>query len=329
MKFGIIGDVHIADNPPSTRKDDFRETVMNKLNFIIDYSNANQYSALVFVGDIFHKKIPSYNSHSMISALIRLFERSTAPVYVIAGNHDIYGNLSTLPSQPLNVLVQSGVVKLLDETGPVLFKSTDGQPIVSLNGHSFSPTLDSKTASAFYSLEHEDAPIKISVFHQMLLPDGKQFFDHYINFEDLKDINCDLVVCGHYHEGFTPPMVQAHNKYFLNPGAITRGTAEQSNLNREPKFVELTAYPDGKMTTTEIPIPFLPAEDVFNFQVIENNRKKKDMHEFMEGLSEMENQALSTQEPTGVITVLKAMGMSDHLSEIANKYLQDAYAELA
>ena len=29
LLFGIVGDVHISDNPPSTRKDDYRAAVLN------------------------------------------------------------------------------------------------------------------------------------------------------------------------------------------------------------------------------------------------------------------------------------------------------------
>lgn len=331
MKFAVVGDVHIADVPPSTRKDDYRNVVLGKLRFIINSVNADgQYSAVLFVGDLFHKKIPFHNSHSMLSSLISIFESCKVPIYIIPGNHDIHGNMSTFENQPMNVLVQAGVVTLLDGKTPVLFDS--GDETVSLNGVPFSPLMDSKDSASLYNLEHLDADVKVSMFHQMILPDDKKFFLDYINFVDLANINADVVICGHYHEGYNPALSYAHGKYFLNGGSITRGTAEQANFDKIPKFVTLVIARDGGVIPTvkafETEIPYVASEEVFDFNVIERNKKKKDMHEFMEGLSEMESQSLSTQEPQGVLNALKVLGLDPRLEPLALRYLEEAHAML-
>lgn len=331
MNFAIVGDVHIADTAPSTRKDDYKNVVLGKLEFIINYVNSlGIYSAVLMAGDLFHKKIPFHNSHSMISALISLFEKSTVPIYIIPGNHDIHGNMNTFENQPLNVLIQSGVVKMLNGT-PILFD--DGDIKVSLNGVPFSPQMESKDSVALYNLNHADADIKISMFHQMILPDDKKFFLDYVNFSDLAGINSDIVISGHYHEGFTPSMVCVNGKYFINGGSITRGTAEQANFEKTPKFVSLEVKNNGSVVPTifanDVEIPHVVSEEVFDFTVIERNKKKQDMHKFMDGLSEMESQSLSTQEPSGILNVLKVLGIEKRLEPLAMKYLDDAYAGLS
>lgn len=331
MKFAVIGDVHIADVAPSTRKDDYRSVVLGKLKFIVDQVNqAGDFEAILLVGDLFHKKIPFHNSHAMLSSLISLFESASCPVYVIPGNHDIHGNMSTFENQPLNVLIQAGVMTMLNGKNPVLFVDKHGLK-VSLNGVPFSPLLDSKEASNLYNLTHDEAAdFKVSMFHQMILPDDKKFFADYINFEDLKNVNADLVICGHYHEGYNPSLRFEHGKYFLNGGSITRGTAEQANFDKEPKFVTIEVSQDasGKcsLTSTDVLIPYVDAKEVFDFNIIERNQKKKDMHEFMDGLSEMESQSLSTQEPSGIINALKVLGMDARLEPLALQYLDDAYS---
>ena len=335
MRFVVVGDVHIADAAPSTRKDDYKNVVLGKLKFIIDYVNQEnaqyqQISAILMCGDLFHKKIPFHNSHSMISSLISIFEKSKAPIFIIPGNHDIHGNMSTFENQPLNVLVQSGVVTLLNNQAPIIFNDPDLS--CSVNGLAFSPLLDNKNAAEFYNLNHVNAHVKISMFHQMILPDDKKFFENYINFSDLANVNADVVICGHYHEGYNPSIRFEHNKYFLNGGSITRGTAEQANFDKEPKFVDLAVYRNdsGEVTIkgTDVIIPYVAAKEVFDFNVIDRNKKKKDMHEFMDGLSEMESQSLSTQEPSGILNALKVLGLEPRLEPLAQQYLDDAYEGL-
>ena len=332
MKFAVVGDVHISDVAPSTRKDDYRNVVLGKLRFIIDQVNqAGDYQAVLFLGDLFHKKVPFHNSHSMISALIRLFETCSCPIYIIPGNHDIHGNMSTFENQPLNVLIQAGVVRMLTNQDPVLFNW--GGVSVSLNGTPFSPLLDSKDSATLYNLNHLDvADVKISMFHQMVLPDDKKFFADYINFADLAGVNCDVLLCGHYHEGYNPSCVYENGKFFVNPGSITRGTAEQANFDKTPKFTVLSIDKVNgtcQVQATDIEIPHVVSDEVFDFTVIERNQKKKDMHKFMDGLSEMESQSLSTQEPSGVINALKVLGFDARLEPLALKYLDDAYATLS
>ena len=337
MNFAVVGDVHIADVAPSTRKDDYKNVVLGKLRYIIDYVNDRNketpgfYAAILLLGDLFHKKIPFHNSHSMLAQLIKEFERASCAIFIVPGNHDIHGNMSTFANQPLNVLVQAGVITLLDGKEPFLFD--DGDIKISLNGVPFSPLLDNKGAANLYNLSHNDsADFKISMFHQMILPNDKKFFNDYINFEDLKDINCDMVLCGHYHEGYNPPVQSDHGKYFVNGGSITRGTAEQSNFDKSPRFLSLEIKNNGSVVPTmlvsSIDIPHVPANEVFDFTVIERNKKKKDMHEFMDGLSEMESQSLSTQEPSGILNALKVLGLEQRLEPLVMHYLDEAYAGL-
>ena len=331
MRIGLVFDVHVSDKTPATRKDDYRSAILRKLEFIINESNTRRYKALLFAGDLFHKKIPAHNSHALISSLISIFGKSRAPIYIIAGNHDISGNITNLWQQPLYVLIKAGVVSILENAEPILIEDNGFK--VSVNGAPFSAARDSKEAAPLYQLKHvEDSAVKIGVFHQMLLPDGMKFFSDYINFSDLLSVNSDIIMDGHYHVGFNPPVQQVSNKYFINGGALSRGTSEHFNQEKKPCYIELELLPglDSAYTLNyeEIIVPHDAGSKIFDVVAIKRRKETQEMKDFINNLSEFETESLSSQTPDGVLRILKTMGMEENLLPIAEKYLTSAYERM-
>lgn len=330
MKIGIIGDPHASDKPPETRKDNYSQAILDKLEFCIEEGNNRKYNAFIIPGDIFHRKIPAHNSHSMVSSLITIFEKSKCPIYVVAGNHDISGNLTNLYQQPLYVLSCSGAVTLLDNRNPVVL--TDGDFRVSINGAPHSASRDQKDASILYDLNHDEkANCKIGIFHQMILPVGATFFNDYINIDALEDINSDILVDGHYHEGFNPTVLEHKDKFFVNGGSISRGSSSQFNLQKRPVFVELLLEKHGDnfdLVYDDIEIPCEDSTKVFDTVAIKKRKETQEMKAFIENLNEFEAESLSTQSPDGILKMLDVMGMSKELQQVAEGYLTDAYETL-
>lgn len=334
MRIGVIFDVHVSDKSPSTRKDDYRQSVLNKLEFCIEQANLRKYSCVLITGDLFHRKIPSHNSHALVGNLLMIFKKCNCPIYIIPGNHDISGNLTNLYQQPLYVLEKAGACYLLDNDDPVVLTDNEDNSFkVSINGAPFSALRDKKDAAPLYQLNHfSKADCKIGMFHQMILPDGMKFFSDYINFEDLIDVNSDIIIDGHYHVGFNPSVQHIGNKYFVNGGSLSRGSSEQFNLEKTPIYVELylTKGLDGgfNFQSEDIPVPCLPGDKVFDVVAIKRKKETQEMKEFIRNLSEFEVESLNSQSPEGVIRVLETMGMNKNLSGTAEKYLTAAYEKL-
>lgn len=326
MRIGVIFDPHVSDKAPSTRKDDYRSAILRKLDFCVQEANTRRYAALLISGDLFHRKIPAHNSHALISNLLAIFEQAKMPIICIAGNHDISGNMTTFAQQPMFVLKQAGVLSLMDNDKPIVL--TEGQTTVSINGAAFSSFRDKKDAATLYNLNHADNAVKIGLFHQMILPDGDTFFSDYINFSDLLSVNSDIIVDGHYHVGFDPSLQEVNGKYFLNGGALSRGSSENFNLNKVPCYVELSVEQglNGlfSVTAEDIPVPHKKAEDIFDFVAIKRKKDDKVLQSFIQNLSEFEVASLSSTSPDGVLRILKTMGMEDRLLSKAEMYLTSA-----
>lgn len=326
MKFLVIGDPHISDKAPSTRKDDYTEAIFKKLEFAIELANSKEVSCIIIPGDIFHRKIPTHNSHALIRRTLSLFRNSKSPIFVVAGNHDYYGSLDNLDRQPISVLVEAGACRLL--SSDTNFLVSEGNVTASISGSSYKPQLDcgsDENINQLYELNHSPgADIKIGVFHQMILPDGMTFFDEYVNFSDLYYINSDLIVCGHYHGGYSPALVKSYNKYFLNPGSISRGSADSLNLNKDP-FVTLV-HINKVENSLELDHEtfFVPHEDsslVFDIKGIERKKENLALKEFISNLTEFEAESLDSETPSGILRILKSMGADEHLVQLADKYL--------
>lgn len=321
MKVAVVGDLHLADNPPSLRVDNYKEAILNKVRFILHSSLNEGVSAVCFLGDIFHKKIPSHNSHSLIRELISILNDNPLPKLTIAGNHDISGTEQNLQKQPISVLVESGAVQFVTDK---MFYLDGGSFKLGIYGHHYTTSKDNKNNIEEYNPPENDADIILGLFHQMILPDGMSFFENYINFSDMHSLPIDIVAVGHYHGGFEPALQSSKGKWFLNPGAVSRGSSDDTTLNRQPKFTILNIdYAAGNkvISSYDVQIPVEPAESVFDVNKVERRKELSKLKDFVNKLSdiEMNTSEISTEY---IVRLLKQFGMPDRLEHLAVKYLE-------
>ena len=95
--FISIKDVHISDQNPRSRTDNYKESMLDKLIQTGNTCNKLGADAALIAGDLFNLKTPSRNSHNLNQELIRIFQQYKCPIYMIEGNHDIsHDSLSSL-----------------------------------------------------------------------------------------------------------------------------------------------------------------------------------------------------------------------------------------
>jgi DNA repair exonuclease SbcCD nuclease subunit len=316
--FLTVGDVHISDINPRSRIDNFKETVLGKLNQVRLAASKLKADAVLFTGDLYNIKAPLKNSHNLNSELIELFHRFKCPVYSICGNHDLTGNnLDSLSHQPIRSLFTSKAVKQLGED--IITKKDDK---ISLVGFSYQEDLN---PSKLHIPPKGDCKYQICVLHIYAGPKpGVLYKEKLHGYEELSKLGPDCFVLGHYH--IDQGIQQVNGKTFINLGAITRGILIEDNLSHKPKmgFLRIQCEKNGAVivTTEEIPISIQPPEEVFNLE--KRATEKQEFVKMQEFVNKLVAEAEESNKTKNVGTEMDKMKIAEEIKERVLNLIKEA-----
>ena len=283
MRAIIVGDVHIADRPPSARKDGYREDILEKLEWVVDYSNDNDSDVLLLLGDLFHVPRPDRNSHGLVQSTAAVLGRSNAPVRIVPGNHDLVNTvLTSLPTQPLGTLCLHPNIDLLIGPDPEF-------PMFGV------PFVDPTPENLDYWAEkyHADGgPDKYPTVptHQGIFPLAETPIYEFVAAEEWSsNFEAKFTPYGHIHSRMNAgAFYEIGGTWFCNNGAISRGSLHDETIHRE---LAITEFDDSDADTpyTSVPIPFKPPEEVFDLDsVFLQKERKAQVADFLESLGSTE-----------------------------------------
>lgn len=329
MKLAKIGDIHVSDVNPSSRKDDFTLACYNKLTFIKDYCNSNNVDYILLVGDIFHRKQPNLNSHLMVKTLIKIFSQFKGKVYCVPGNHDISQTSKNLDKQPISVLEESGVLTLLGYPFTKEFVlQTDKFDIYGM-GYQEKNEKFSEVYEEMNSLIIDNNKFNILALHQMLLPDGMTFPADYLNFAEVAQLDFDMFLSGHYHPPFENAVVKKHNKLFCNSGAIMRISLDANNVVSNPQFAVFD-FGDSKTPTWEVvTIPHGKVNDVFDMQKARRTIiSKNEIISFTDDLKIALDSEVDISSVEGLLQIASSITQEKDVIQKLKLYLEESYEAL-
>lgn len=327
QKIAVIGDPHVSDVAPSSRLDDYKETILGKLEFIRDWCNSNKVDVAIILGDVFHRKNPNLNSHHLTRRLIEIFSGFNCQVLEIPGNHDISMTSKNLDKQPLSVIAESGAIQVLGYPYTKTFCfSGDEVDIYGLGYADANDTL-SEHYFAINSEISDTNKINILAIHQMLLPDGDTFFGDYLNFAEVAQLDFDIFLCGHYHPGYDKKVQFKHGKVFINPGSIARGSLDVHNLDKAPAFIVIDT---AKSTSwEEVIIPHEHSSKVFDLQKVRRSIiAREDMEAFTSTLKNVTDEAIDIASIDGLLQFLTASGAEKDVLDFTKPYFEKAFDEI-
>ncbi|MGM0471697.1 MAG: metallophosphoesterase family protein [Bacillota bacterium] len=271
MKLLVLTDTHIRGTTPQNRLDDFPLALQDKLLEVQEIAQREDVDLILHAGDMFDR--PD-TAPSVVSEFVQILRGFDCPIYVVAGNHDLYGqNPTTLPRTMLGLLGASGIVELLNLNQVEIIES-DGITL-QLEGTPYYYNLDSQEGLTDYLLDkRSNVDYAIKVIHGMLLAQPFSIEMNHTLLDDIKETEADITISGHYHTGFGVEKLAA-DKYALNPGSLVRIGAYPSELKRQPQvaIIELTA---DNIDIKLVPLSEAQAgKDVLDRSQIEWNEHRK------------------------------------------------------
>lgn len=285
MKILFFTDSHIRGTTPKSRKDDFTKTLEIKFNEIVKIIDKEKIDYVIHGGDLFDRPDVSI---SLVSKFSKILNKIKVPVYIVSGNHDIFGhNPRTLNRTMLGLICELNVLNIINKDEKIILEKDNIK--VQVTGQPYIYDIDNPDDKSNYIVKdvESSSDFSIHVVHGMLL--DKPFIKGipYTLVDDIKETLADITLAGHYHSGFKK--IEIDGKYFLNPGSIVRISNSLREMKRKPKVVIINL--EEKIDISyEYLYSALNGEDILDRKEIENSIYRRErMYEFKQTIDNAMN----------------------------------------
>jgi DNA repair protein SbcD/Mre11 len=286
------------------RVEGYADHILDKLRFTTTIES----DIVIFSGDVFHLKAPTRTSHALVQRMCDIIRAYDRPVYIVPGNHDVqHDRMESLEKQPLGVLFKAGALPLDGEV-QTTWGTMYGVPWLS----------DWKRDLPLYMKPWRNSKATLMVAHAPIVPSGQTRPYEVISALDwAKQMGrAGHIAYGHMHdpEGVFPEFEHDGEYLFVNEGALSRGTINESSMMRKPA---VTLYHSDGESPSEIferiEVPHLPAEKVFRIadKVAEQEQEDR-LDAFLESIGSTTLEAVSVE---AVISDLRDKGLRPEVLE--------------
>jgi len=230
MNLGFFTDLHFRGENPSGRTDDYRRSLLLKLEEMGEIWEKNNVEYVLFGGDLCHTPDPVT---SIKYDLMQEFKNWKLPIISIIGSHDYYGyQIKSISRTTIGLFEKAGILQIIGSSGfPSYF---DIKESLSGNDHLTRIIGTSHTwwlcddVNNFYSEKEPSVNYQVQLVHGDLLDTSVPW--SHILCKDVKT-ESDLVLSGHYHPGWEKPL-KIDNTVFINPGSMGRVETSSQRIPR-------------------------------------------------------------------------------------------------
>lgn len=280
MKLLYLTDTHVRGTTPKNRKDNLPETLEKKFKEVGRIVKDYEVDYVLHGGDLFNRPDISVSIVGTFASILNSFK---VPIYIVCGNHDVYGhNPDTINRTMLGLLGALNVVRIINEDD-IIYLNKNGIK-VQLTGQPYTYNIDNELSKSKYIVKdvQDDVDYAIHMVHGMLL--NKPFIKGipYTLIDDIKDTKANITLSGHYHSGFG--IINANDRYFINPGSLIRVTNSLIEIDRMPKVALIDLSKDIKIELIQLKTAG-DGVDVLDREEIENHIFKSErLFEFKQSI---------------------------------------------
>jgi len=344
IKFVVVNDPHVDAATPRMRVDDYFETIKAKLEEVREIAEEHECHAVIFTGDVFHRKESYKVSYRCTNWLIDYYksirESRNRRVIGIYGNHDILRRSDNWHRQPIGTVIKSGYFDLLTKENYAYFGPGGHNhqgPRVYVTGQPFYYGQDVDRKAYYWEKKPkflEKCDYHIHVVHGTLLPKHNWFFDDDGQTlpSDILDLErrfytSDLMVCGHIHNYYG--LFGSGRTKVLNTGALSRHSFTEFSTARKMvvSLISITKGEDGaEVTFDEIPLKTAkPVDEIFNWQEVEKTKNiQKEMASFVDIVQQELADGFKIADPEKMFKVLcKQEGFTSDEVRLARDILDE------
>ncbi|MCK9542535.1 MAG: metallophosphoesterase family protein [Novosphingobium sp.] len=234
MTLGFFTDLHARNDTPTSRTDDFRNSILTKLHESGEIFKKANVDCVLFGGDLGHTPDPSY---SLANAIVRELRRWELPIIGVVGSHDYFGyQKMTIERTIIGTMVAAGIMQLVDENDieTIFSKDSNTRVIITGSRHQYDSVDYPERLNHKYI--DDGALLQIQLVHCDLFHEYVPW--RHLLIENIKT-ESDLVLSGHIHSGWKDP-IKINDTTFFNPGSI--GRLEKSKIQRIPRVLIINIY---------------------------------------------------------------------------------------
>jgi DNA repair exonuclease SbcCD nuclease subunit len=334
-----VGDVHLADRPPSSCTDSYLQDLWDLLAQAAELAERLECSAVVQAGDMFHLKTPGRTSHRLMQRAIYAFEQFPCPVFVVPGNHDMSHDRfdSVFDQQPLGVLLKSGACHLLSGwsdapawagkalSGWEFQEEFSGLPLYGIpwlqHWASSRDVADEMVREATEDLRSrtDGSTPTLVVTHAPFYPPGLELTYEFFPTAEFAELLPDRasVYYGHVHEAHG--VYRSGDRTFCNVGALSRGSLAEHNLTRAVSVAVWDSL-TGAFEVHEL--PHRPASEVF--RLVEKAAEKSRQADLDSFLSSVGAATIEITSIEAVLQHVKGLGLDPAVVSLVEELLTEA-----
>lgn len=239
-EFIVVGDIHLCNTAPSCRLDNYAETCIKKLEYILDYCIDNEISLIVIEGDVFHKhQIPIQFLSTIIATInnkkekFKLKTKKELIISSIIGNHDLpFENHKYIDRSPIYLMFETNTLSHFKHITMRSNKTT-----IEISGFDYSMPIEKSTnkneccvAHCFFGFDFLNALA------------AKDDSNDRISEEQANELGYSVYFLGHDHTDYG--VTDKFNYKVVRPGSLLRNSSHTQQVNRIPCFYHVIKEDD-------------------------------------------------------------------------------------